>query len=310
MPVPKPAPGFILLASPLEKAIPMRFFDTVSVQEIAHRIPSGTKLCVAKDESGVSMVVTRELARQAREGALRDLHLITVPVSGIQADILIGAGAVGTLETSAVSLGEYGPAPCFTRAVKARAIRLIDGTCPAIYAGLQAGEKGIPFIPLRGIVESDLMRHRADWQVIDNPFSTMRDPVVLIEAIKPDIALFHAPFADRFGNVFVGRQREVATMAHAARETFVTVERIVDEDLAHHPQMAGSTIPAVYISAIAVAPRGAAPLQLGGEYGIAEAVLARYAKQAASQAGFEEWLQDWLSTVSAARSTTEAALSA
>ncbi len=288
----------------------MNLFKTSTVEQLAQRIPSGIRLCVAKDESGVSMAVTRELARRARDGILRDLHLITVPVSGLQADILIGAGAVSALETSAVFLGEYGPAPCFTRAVKAGAIRLIDGTCPAIYAGLQAGEKGIPFIPLRGIVESDLMRHRHDWKLIANPFAATDDPIVLIQAITPDIALFHAPCADRFGNVFVGRQREVATMAHAARATFVTVERMVDEDLAHHPQMAGSTIPAVYISAIAVAPRGAAPLQLGGEYGLDEAALARYAKHAASEVGFEEWLQEWLSTASGLKGAPLAALAA
>ena len=50
-------------------------------------------------------------------------------------------------------------------------------------------------MPLRGILGSDLVRHRPDWQVIDNPFGR-DDPIVLVPAIRPDIALFHAAMAD------------------------------------------------------------------------------------------------------------------
>ena len=80
----------------------------------------------------------------------------TVPVSGLQTDTLIGAGCIATLESSGVTLSEFGTGPCFTRAIKSGAIRMKDATCPAIYAGLQAAQKGIPFMPLRGIIGSDL----------------------------------------------------------------------------------------------------------------------------------------------------------
>ena len=54
-------------------------------------------------------------------------------------------------------MGEHGSAPRFTAAVRAGAIEMWDATCPAIQAGLQAAEKGIPFMPLRGILGSDLV---------------------------------------------------------------------------------------------------------------------------------------------------------
>ena len=92
-----------------------------------------------------------------------------------------------------------------------------DATCPALHAAFQAAEKGVPFMPLRGLIGSDVLAHRPDWQVIDNPFGN-DDPIVLLPAIKPDVALFHAPLADRDGNVWIGRQRELVTMAHAAAE--------------------------------------------------------------------------------------------
>ena len=74
-------------------------------------------------------------------------------------------------------------------------------------------------------------RQRDDWKVIDNPFADGDDPIVLLPAIRPDFALFHAPLADRHGNVYIGRQRDLLTMAHAAQHTLVTVEALTDDDL-------------------------------------------------------------------------------
>ncbi len=102
--------------------------------------------------------------------------------------LLIGAGCVETLETSAVSLGEFGPAPRFTAAITSGAIKMKDATCPALHAALQASEKGVPFMPLRGLIGSDVLKYRDDWKVIDSPFGN-DDPIVLLPAIKPDVAL-------------------------------------------------------------------------------------------------------------------------
>ena len=35
---------------------------------------------------------------------------------------------------------------------------MMDATCPVIHAALQASEKGIPFIPLRGLIGSDILK--------------------------------------------------------------------------------------------------------------------------------------------------------
>src|SRR5690349_23829333 len=182
-----------------------------SLEQALAVIGDGCLLVVPREVSGVPMAATRALIRRG----LKRLHLVALPTSSLQADLLIGAGCVATLETSAVSLGEFGPAPRFSAAVTAGTITMKDATCPALHAALQASEKGVPFMPLRGLIGSDLMTYRNDWKTIDNPFGN-NDPIVLLPAIKPDVALFHAPFADRFGNVFIGRQRELATMAHAS----------------------------------------------------------------------------------------------
>jgi glutaconate CoA-transferase subunit A len=261
----------------------------VELNNLIQGIANGASLAVPSENTGVSMAATRELVRRGTNG----LHLICVPVGGLQPDILIGAGAVSSIETSAVTLGEFGLAPRFTAAVRAGSLRVLDATCPAIHAALQAGAKGIPFIPLRGIIGSDLLAHRPEWKVIDNPFHP-GDPIVVLPALRPDFALFHAPLADRFGNVFIGRWRELLTMAHAAHRTLVTVERIVDFNLMEDPMRAPGVIPALYVDGIALAASGAWPLRFGDEYPLDEPALAQYVAAARSDDGFAVWLESWL----------------
>ena len=257
---------------------------------LAARVGHGQCVAIPSDVGGVSMAATRALVRQR----VRDLHLVGVPTSGLQADILIGAGCVRLIEASAVSLGEFGLAPRFTEATRAGALDIRDATCPAVHAGLLAGEKGVPFMAMRGLIGSDLLRSRPDWKVIDNPCADTPDPIVLIAAIRPDVALIHAPLADREGNVWVGMRRELLVMAHAARTTLVTVERISETSLLDDPHLAPAVIPSLYVTAVALASQGAAPIGLYGEYGAEEPVLAQYAQAARSQAGFDQWLGAWL----------------
>jgi glutaconate CoA-transferase, subunit A len=266
-----------------------------SLETLAASIPDGALLAVAKDSSGVAMAATRVLARRG----VRNLHLVCVPVGGLQADLLIGAGAVATVETSAITMGEFGTAPCFTAALRNHTLSIKDATCPAIYAALQAAEKGIPFIPLRGIIGTDVLRHRSDWKVIDNPFAA-GDPIVVLPAIRPDVALFHARCADREGNVFIGKEREVMLMAHAAKTTLVTVEEIVDGNLLEDPARGGAVLPSIYVSAVAVAKRGAWPLAFGDLYPMDDAAIGRYMALARTPEGIAQFLAEWDGGVQAA----------
>jgi glutaconate CoA-transferase subunit A len=260
-----------------------------ALEDLAAAVADGAKVAVPNYAYGVAMATTRALVRRG----VRGLHLVCTPTSGIQADVLIGAGCVAAIETSAVALGEYGAAPRFTAALRDGSLRILDATCPAIHAGLQASQKGLPFMPVRGILGSDLLAHRADWKVIDNPFAS-GEPIVAVRAIMPDVAVFHAPCADREGNVFIGRSRDLLTIAQASRESFVTVEEVVDGDLLADRERSAGVIPAVYITRIAVAKRGAWPLGLVGRYEADDAALARYAKAARTPEDFRAWLDEWL----------------
>ncbi len=265
------------------------FQPAKSIDEALSCIVDGCMLVVPREVAGVPMAATRALIRRG----LKRLHLVALPTSSLQADLLIGAGCVATLETSAVSLGEFGPAPRFNAAILSGAITMKDATCPALHAALQAAEKGVPFMPLRGLIGSDVLKYRDDWKVIDSPFCH-DDPIVLLPAIKPDVALIHAVMADRFGNVWIGRQRELATMAHAADKTVATVEKIHDGDLLDDPALAAGTLPGFYVDSITIAERGAWPLGLPDTYAADANHLADYARMAATPEGFAEYLERYV----------------
>jgi glutaconate CoA-transferase subunit A len=247
----------------------------MDVDALAALVPDGALLALPPDNSLPSCALAHALVRRGARG----LRLLGVPVSGYVTDVLIGAGCVASVQTSAVTLGEAGMAPRFTAAVAAGSIEVIDATCPAIHTMLQAAEKGVPFMPLRGVLGSDLVAHRPDWTVVGNPFGPPGDDILLLPALSPDVAAFHAVMADRDGNVWVGRRRELATIAHASKRVLVTVERIVDGSLLEDERLAPGMISGTYVDSVALDEYAAEPAQIG-----------IYAKAARTEAGFRDYL--------------------
>ena len=262
----------------------------IGVDELAARVPDGASLSVQKgDERDVPMALAHALIRRG----VRGLHLVTLPTaaypaSGMMVDLLIGAGCVDAVETSGISLHELGAAPRFTQAVKAGRLKVLDATCPAVYAGLQAGAKGQPFAPLRGLIGSDLLRHRSDYRVIDNPYAP-DDLIVVVPAINVDVAIFHADLADAEGNVWIGRDRDRLLAAHAANRVLVTVDRVVSGCFFDDERVAAGVIPAGCIDAIAVVPGAGLPLTADGQLDLAE--VRRYQRAAQDDAGFDDYLR-------------------
>ena len=258
---------------------------------LAGRVSNGALVALAPDYSWVPMALVHALIRRK----IKNLDLLAVPISGLAADLLIGSGAVNTLEAAAISLGEAGPAPRFSEAVESGALHMRDSTCPAIHTALQASEKGVPFMPLGGLIGSDLIENRDDWKVIDDPLDLGEagggGPVLLLPAIKPDVALFHSPRADSHGNVWIGRRRELMTLAHASASTLVTVEVIEGGDFLSNEATAAGTLPALYVTAIAKVRDGAKPMGLTGHYERDMDHIRAYAEEAKTEEGFRRYLE-------------------
>ena len=258
-----------------------------NVDALAAMVPDGAMLALPPEYSFVPMALVRALIRRRA----KDLNILTVPINGLAADMLIGAGCVASVECAAVSLGEAGLAPRFSAAVESGTIKIKDSTCPAIHTALQASEKGVPFMPLGGLIGSDILNNRDDWKVVDDPLGQGHGRIVLIPAIQPDIAIIHSPLADRDGNVWIGRRRELATIAHAAKTLLVTVEAFQDESLLANEASAAATLPGFYVSAITQAKMGAKPLGLVEHYSADTDEIMAYARAAWTEAGFDAYIQ-------------------
>ena len=89
-------------------------------------------------------------------------------------------------------------------------------------------------------------------------------------------------------------------MAHAAAKTLVTVEAVHDGDLLETETMAAGVLPALYVSGITVERRGAWPLALAEHYETDAEHMAEYMRLAASDAGFQRYLEQHVLTAQAA----------
>ncbi len=149
------------------------------------------------------MVIAREIIRQGR----RDLHLV-MHSHGQAMDILVGAGAVSRLELAYGGTGRFAPTGIrFRKAVQSGRVQVEDYSNFHMSLRFLAGALNLPFIPSRSGFESDVLAREGFGPelrgrgkipprkaiVSSNPFNPDPEPVVLLPALTPDVALIHAP---------------------------------------------------------------------------------------------------------------------
>src|SRR5918996_472174 len=114
---------------------------------------------------------------------------------------------------------------------------------------VQAGSMGIPFLAVRGLLHSDILTYRPDLLVRENPFNP-GEHVVVAPPIRPDIAVFHALQADRWGNAITPGRRDDLIMALAARRVIVTAEELVDRELTLQDAVHDTFLPAIDVDVV------------------------------------------------------------
>lgn len=260
------------------------------VNELVKLVEDGDTLIVPADYGGSPAEAARALVRR---GA-KNLRLIGGPPSGYVADLLIGAGCVSYLEMPGVILGDFGLAPRFRAWASEGRLEIRDSTCPAFHTAIAAAQKGLPFLPMRGLLGTDILRHRPEWKSIQNPYSATPDPIVLIPALVPDVVMLHGLYGDRHGNVWIGKSFEVMAMAQCAKKVIATFEHFYEGDLLEDKHMAPSTISQIYTTATVHVKNGAWPVAFGVEYGFDAPHMTRYAAMARTQEGFNDYVNEFV----------------
>ena len=96
-----------------------------SLQEAATAVKSGARLVMSSNMQRSPMAFLREIVRQRAD----NLRVIGVVGGEINIDFLVGAGAVGVVDTCSVTLGEFArTGPNFARYVVAGRVRALDNT--------------------------------------------------------------------------------------------------------------------------------------------------------------------------------------
>ena len=166
---------------------------------------------------------------------------------------------------------------------------------------LQAGAMGVPFVPVRGLYGSDLLAIRGDFKVIEDPYAP-RQQVVVAPALRPDVFLTHGAIADRLGNVItVDEGRNDLLAAQASHRVLVSVEELSEEPLTPATRPGWIFIPAFYVDAVVLAPRGAHPTGFAGLYDPDEAHMAEYVRAAGSDEGLAAYLERYVFEVQGPR---------
>lgn len=206
---------------------------------------------------------------------VRDLTLLNF-TSSYESDLLIGSGRVETLRTCYCGLESFGLAPMFTAFATRGAVQLIEETEASIAFGLRATLAGVGFMPGQGWLGTDMLTVRPDVKVIADPYSGQ--PVVAFPALKVDVAVIHAPQADRFGNArLLGNLAIDQELSLAARRVIITAEEVVDK-LGAPIDLTGLSV-----TAVVPAPRGAWPTSCYPAYALDGAEVLRYIDACAAE---------------------------
>jgi glutaconate CoA-transferase subunit A len=129
---------------------------------------------------------------------------------------------------------------------------------------LQAGATGLPFMPMNPTAAGDLERVNPNYRTVIDPYSGGN--VVVVPALKPDVAIVHVQRADDDGNAhiwgIIGEQKEAA---FAAERVILTTEEIVDEAVIRSDPNR-TLIPGFIVDAVCLVPYCAHPSYTQGYY--------------------------------------------
>ena len=258
-------------------------------EAIERYVPDGSSVALGLAlEPLIPFAAGHEIIRQQR----RDLTLIG-PISDILFDQLIGAGCVARVIAAWVGNVSEGLGYNYRRATEQgqpRPIAVEDHSNYSIGLALLAGALGVPYIPMRSLLGSDIASDHPTIRPAPSPFDGT--PTLLVPALQPDVAILHVQRADAAGRAHVwGGMGISEEAALAARGVIYIAEEIVpSEVILSDPNRV--LAPASKTLAVVHAPGGAHPSPVQGYYNRDHRYFAEYHKRTRTVEGFDDWLHE------------------
>jgi acyl CoA:acetate/3-ketoacid CoA transferase alpha subunit len=218
-----------------------------------------------------NVAVAHSLIRAGR----RDLTVSQV-VGGLETDLLAAGGCLRRVEYSGGSLDRFGQLFALNRAIGAGAIEVVEYSSLALTLRLHAGALGLPFVPTRSMLGSDLLAPVLDdgaARMGEDPFAG--GPVAVLAPLRPDVVFVHADVADAHGNASVsGPTWALRETAYAGREVVVVCEELVPVGSIDPNRV---VLAGAVVDMVAVVPHGAHPTAVQGRYDYDRVHLDAYA---------------------------------
>jgi glutaconate CoA-transferase subunit A len=180
-------------------------------------------------------------------------------------ELLFGSGACDRVITSWFSQGiVWGVSKVMRLYTESKRARFDEWSHMAMGMRFRAGAMGVPFLPMRSMMGSDVVTRLPEVREIACPFTG--EKLILVPALNPDVALIHVQRCDAYGNAQIdGLQFMDIDLAMAANKVIMTTERIISNDqIRRAPDH--TKIPFLAVEAVVEVPFGCAPHECYGAY--------------------------------------------
>lgn len=259
-------------------------------EAIRKYITNGSTICFGGFIGRDCVAAVHEIIRLG----LKDLTVIDDSKTDVM-DLLVGAGCIKRWEGAYLGYGAIGLALNIRRAVERGVplpIELEDWSNAAISMRYLAGALNIPFMATRSMLGSDIPKYNKKIKIIDDPYEG--EPVALVPAVKPDVAIIHVQHADAMGNAQIwGFTGNDENKARAAKHTIITCEEIVSsEDIRRNANL--TIIPFYCVDAVVQAPYGCHPQSCYGYYAYDVLFCGDYHQAGKTREGFLKWLETYV----------------
>ena len=256
---------------------------------VAKHVPDGSSVALCLQlEQMIPFAAGHEIIRQKKRG----LTLIG-PISDVMFDQMIGAGCVDIIIAAWVGNAMMGSAYNFRRAVEEDGMKVFNMTNFSVALALQAGAMGVPFLPTRTALGSDITKGNHFFYKIISPF-VPQETLWAVRALNPDVTIVHVQRADAEGNAHCwGNFGIMIEAVRAAKKVIVVAEEIVDREvIASDPNR--TVIPGFLVTAVVECRYGAHPSPVQGYYKRDDALFRQYHEQTKTRADNETWLKRWV----------------
>jgi glutaconate CoA-transferase subunit A len=262
----------------------MTLDKTMSAADIVGQLESGMTIGIGGwGPRRKPMALVREILRSD----LTDLTVVSY--GGPDVGMLCAAGKVRKLVFAFVSLDAIPLEPWFRKAREAGKIEVLELDEGMFQWGLKAAAFGLPFLPTRVGLGTDLVE-LGDLRTVASPYED-GEVLVAMPALKLDAAFLHVHRCDRRGNVqALGPDTYYDEwFAKAADKCFVSCEELVDAMEDAYPDDAQANIvERCFISGVTEARGGAHPTSLPPAYGWDMAWFKQYAAAAKEPGDWSE----------------------